>query len=163
MSARVLLATGNDILATGLTARLSTETGIDSVTVVRDGLEALRALEASPLDVVVLDVMLPGRSGFDACRTLRRRGCRTPILILTARGEVGDRVRGLDLGADDYLTKPFEMQELLARVRALLRRPVPPTAVSRSARNQPVTFGPFVLDLQGRELRRGGVSVAPLQ
>ena len=76
----------------------------------------------------MLDVMLPGRDGFDVCRTLRQRGIATPILMLTARGQVVDRVVGLKLGADDYLTKPFEMIELLARVEALLRRAAAPPA-----------------------------------
>lgn len=92
------------------------------VRVARDGLEGLRlALDETP-DLVVLDVMLPGLDGFSFCRELRARGRGMPVLMLTARGQVGDRVTGLDAGADDYLSKPFAGEELLARVRALLRR-----------------------------------------
>jgi DNA-binding response OmpR family regulator len=92
------------------------------VRVARDGREGLRlALDETP-DLVVLDVMLPGLDGFSLCRELRARGRAMPVLMLTARGQVGDRVTGLDAGADDYLPKPFAGEELLARVRALLRR-----------------------------------------
>jgi heavy metal response regulator len=91
--------------------------------VARDGAAALEALaDATPYDLVVLDVMLPGRDGFDVLKTLRARGVRTPVLLLTARDTVADKVTGLDLGADDYLAKPFAFEEFLARVRALLRR-----------------------------------------
>lgn len=88
-----------------------------------DGEEGLDYALATPYDAIVLDVMLPKRSGLEVCAELRGRGLRTPILILTARGAVEDRVRGLDTGADDYLLKPFAFPELLARLRALLRRP----------------------------------------
>jgi len=88
-----------------------------------DGEEGLDYALANPYDVIVLDVMLPKRSGLEVCAELRGRGLRTPILILTARGAVEDRVRGLDTGADDYLLKPFAFPELVARLRALLRRP----------------------------------------
>ena len=88
-----------------------------------DGEEGLDYALATPYDAIVLDVMLPKRSGLEVCAKLRGRGLRTPILILTARGAVEDRVRGLDTGADDYLLKPFAFPELVARLRALLRRP----------------------------------------
>jgi heavy metal response regulator len=88
-----------------------------------DGEEGLEFALAAPYDAIILDVMLPKRSGLEVCAELRGRGLRTPILILTARGAVEDRVRGLDTGADDYLLKPFAFPELLARLRALLRRP----------------------------------------
>jgi DNA-binding response OmpR family regulator len=87
-----------------------------------DGSEALRRCKLTSYDLIVLDVMLPGVDGFEVCRTLRADGDRTPILMLTARGTEDDRVRGLSLGADDYLTKPFSVRELLARVDARLRR-----------------------------------------
>src|SRR5262245_6046164 len=86
-----------------------------------DGEEGLARAASGAYDVVILDVMLPGRCGFDVCRELRRRGVRTPVLMLTARGQVADRVAGLKSGADDYLVKPFEMAELLARVEARIR------------------------------------------
>jgi len=100
-------------------------------------------------DVIVLDVMLPGGSGFDLCTLLRRRGIRTPILMLTARDTVDDRVAGLDAGADDYLTKPFAFRELLARVRALARRG--PALVPET-----VTVADLEADLGSRSVRRGG-------
>ncbi len=96
-----------------------------SVEAVYDGETAQQRLLADPTeyDVVIMDVLLPGQSGIDVCRTLRRQGIRVPILLLTALGETDDKVAGLDAGADDYLTKPFPMDELFARVRALARRP----------------------------------------
>ena len=93
-----------------------------AVDVARDGGEALDWADIADFDVIVLDVMLPVRDGVDVCRTLRARGLRTPILMLTARDAVDDRILGLDAGADDYLVKPFELRELLARLRALARR-----------------------------------------
>ena len=111
--------------------------------------EDLRAEAPGTFDAILLDVMLPGGSGFDVCRTLRQRGVQTPILMLTARGQVVDRVVGLKLGADDYLVKPFEMAELLARIEALLRRGAAPvsstTAVtenSASARSRSTSAKP---------------------
>jgi DNA-binding response OmpR family regulator len=99
-------------------------------------------------DLLILDIMLPGRNGFEICQRLRRAGVQTPILMLTARGEVSDRVRGLRLGADDYLGKPFEMSELLARVDALLRR-IPALA-------QVLRFGIAEVDFgSGRATRKG--------
>jgi len=100
-------------------------------------------------DVIVLDVMLPGGSGFDLCTGLRRRGLRTPILMLTARDTVDDRVQGLDAGADDYLTKPFAFRELLARVRALARR-------GPALLPETVKVADLEVDLGSRDVRRGG-------
>src|SRR5215213_3872727 len=101
-----------------------------------DARTALESASTGAFDVILLDVMLPGGNGFDVCRTLRQRGVETPILMLTARGQIVDRVVGLKLGADDYLVKPFEMAELLARVEALLRRSRAPA----SAAGGPDTF-----------------------
>jgi two-component system response regulator MprA len=95
------------------------------VTAVADGVEALSTARREPCDALVLDVMMPGVDGLGVCRVLRADGDRTPILMLTARVETSDRVAGLDAGADDYLAKPFELEELLARLRALLRRAAP--------------------------------------
>ena len=105
-----------DLLAKGLRERAY------AVDVARDGASALEAAELNDYDAIVLDVMLPGVNGLDICRTLRAQDAHTPILMLTALDAVDDRVAGLDAGADDYLTKPFAFDELLARVRALLRR-----------------------------------------
>jgi DNA-binding response OmpR family regulator len=99
-----------------------------TVDVAQDGEEGLEYARCSPYDVIVLDVMLPKVDGFEVCRRLRATGARTPILMLTARDAVGDRIAGLDSGADDYLTKPFAFGELLARIRALLRRDAPSRA-----------------------------------
>jgi two-component system copper resistance phosphate regulon response regulator CusR len=103
-------------------------------------------------DVVILDVMLPGGSGFDLCRTLRERGVSTPILMLTARDAVDDRVTGLDAGADDYLTKPFAFQELVARVRALARR-------RPALQPRVVQVADLEIDLAGRRARRAGRTI----
>jgi two-component system, OmpR family, copper resistance phosphate regulon response regulator CusR len=111
--------------------------------------DGLRAAKLEELDVIVLDVMLPGGSGFELCRALRREERSTPILMLTARDAVDDRVTGLDAGADDYLTKPFALQELLARVRALARRR--PALTPRT-----VTVADLEIDLAGRRARRAG-------
>ncbi len=103
-------------------------------------------------EVIILDVMLRGGSGFDLCQELRGRGITTPLLMLTARDTVDDRVRGLDVGADDYLTKPFAFRELLARIRALARRR--PALVP-----QVVTLADFTADLQTRRVARGGDAI----
>jgi two-component system OmpR family response regulator len=104
-------------------------------------------------DAIVLDVMLPGIDGFETCRRLRRDGIWAPVLILTARGAVEDRVAGLDGGADDYLTKPFSFAELLARLRALVRR-------GESERPSVLEVGNLRLDPASRQVRRGGVEIA---
>jgi two-component system OmpR family response regulator len=104
-----------------------------------DGDAAVMQAAVYDYDAVVLDVMLPRRDGFEVCRALRQRGCWAPVLMLTARGAIGDRIDGLDAGADDYLTKPFDFGELLARLRALLRR----TPAERPAR---LEVGPLSVD-----------------
>ena len=126
-----------------------------SVKAVQDGHEGLVLACTAEFDVIVLDVMLPGMNGFDLCRDLRKRGVRTPILILTARGELSDKVKGLKLGADDYLPKPFAMPELLARLQALLRRAVP--EAGRSTKTY--EFGSVVVDLRSTTVRREGKAV----
>ena len=120
-----------------------------SVVGVNDGRAALEQIIKQPPDAVVMDVMMPFADGLTVCRELRHRGIRTPILLLTARHEVGDRVAGLDAGADDYLAKPFAVDELLARVRAMLRRHGPVTGVTV------LQIGDLVLDPARREVRRG--------
>ena len=115
-----------------------------------DGSEALEKLEgeAQP-DAIILDVLMPGTDGLEVSRTLRRSGSRVPVLMLTARAEVGDRVAGLDAGADDYLTKPFALEELLARLRALLRR-------TADGSGEALRFADLELDPGTREVTRGG-------
>ncbi len=121
-----------------------------TVTTAADGLAALKRLGQTEFDAVVLDVLMPNLDGFEVCRRLRATGSRTPVLILTARDSEEDTIRGLDLGADDYLVKPFGLGELLARVRALMRRTRP---VGEDA---PLFFSGLSLDQQAREASRGG-------
>ncbi|MCC7034319.1 MAG: response regulator, partial [Acidobacteria bacterium] len=116
-SARLLLVEDEPGLQLTLSDRLAAE-GY-SVETAADGDTAIRRAGGEPFDIIVLDVMLPGRDGFEVARTLRQQGVQTPILMLTARSQVVDRVVGLKLGADDYLTKPFDTMELLARLEAL--------------------------------------------
>jgi two-component system, OmpR family, response regulator MprA len=122
-----------------------------AVALAADGAEALASISGSSPDVVVMDVMMPRLDGLEATRALRKAGNDVPILVLTARDAVGDRVEGLDAGADDYLTKPFALQELLARLRALLRRVVP----HEDAPDEVLTFADLSLDVATREVRRG--------
>jgi two-component system, OmpR family, alkaline phosphatase synthesis response regulator PhoP len=117
---RVLIIEDEPGLVMALTQRLTSE-GY-TVEAASDGEQGLARGASAPFDCIILDLMLPQKSGFDICRDLRGRGINTPIIMLTARGQVIDRVIGLKLGADDYLTKPFAMMELLARIEALLRR-----------------------------------------
>lgn len=128
--ARILLIEDDAALSRGLVAALTAE-GY-SVDPALDGASALMMASDEPYAIITLDVGLPDMSGFDVLKSLRAKGCHAPVLILTARDEIDDRVRGLDLGADDYLLKPFEPRELAARIRALLRRPqVDPAPVIR--------------------------------
>jgi two-component system alkaline phosphatase synthesis response regulator PhoP len=148
---RLLLVEDEPGLVMTLTDRLSAEGyEIDSAT---DASSALEAALSGTYDAILMDVMLPGGNGFDICRTVRQRGIQTPIMMLTARGQVVDRVVGLKLGADDYLVKPFEMAELLARVEALLRRS-PPTQTTDSYR-----FGDISVDFRKAEVTKGGTIV----
>lgn len=118
-----------------------------------NGSDALRTLALSSPDLIVLDVLMPGIDGLEVCRRLRKAGDSTPILMLTARDSVANRVEGLDAGADDYLVKPFALDELLARVRALLRRSSPEGA------EQLVRFSDVTLDPVTREVKRGPRSI----
>jgi two-component system, OmpR family, response regulator MprA len=118
------------------------------------GEDGLARLAAGGVDAVILDVNLPGIDGFAVCRELRARGDRTPVLMLTARDTVGDRVAGLDAGADDYVVKPFVLPELLARVRALLRRTV--VMENGAAGDAALRVGDIELDLVGMSASRGG-------
>src|SRR3982751_269710 len=116
-----------------------------------DGQEALGALDTRPPDAIVLDVLMPRVDGLELCRRMRRRGDRTPVLMLTARDAVSDRVAGLDAGADDYLIKPFALDELLARVRALLRRVAEPP----DEEPEQLALADLTLDPVSYEVRRG--------
>lgn len=126
-----------------------------SVTAVSDGAQALESLRSEPADVVVLDVMMPVMDGLTTCRVLRSEKNRVPILMVTARTETSDRVAGLDAGADDYLPKPFALDELLARLRALLRRAAPDTEAEPSS----LTVGDLEVDGAARRVWAGGDEV----
>jgi two-component system, OmpR family, response regulator MprA len=117
-----------------------------------DGREALDRLDGEPPDAVVLDVLMPYMDGLDVCKRLRAGGNAVPVLMLTARDEVSDRVAGLDAGADDYLVKPFALEELLARLRALLRR-------TNGSGTETLRFADLELDPGTREVARGGVAI----
>jgi two-component system, OmpR family, response regulator MprA len=119
------------------------------VALASDGREAVRSQATMPADAVLLDVLMPGLDGLEVCRRMRDIGDRTPVLMLTARDEVGDRVAGLEAGADDYLPKPFALEELLARVRALLRRS------GWSDEREALRFDDLELDPRSHEVRRG--------
>jgi two-component system, OmpR family, copper resistance phosphate regulon response regulator CusR len=148
--ARVLLVEDEKTL--GVTLQEGLERAQHTVDLATDGEDALDYVRVGSYDVIILDVMLPKLNGFEVCRQLRADGVRTPILMLTARDSVDDRITGLDSGADDYLVKPFAFGELLARVRALLRRDAP----SRDAtvRVAELTLDPAAqrIDWQGRPL-----------
>ena len=126
------------------------------VALAADGAEALAGIAATDPDVVIMDVMMPRLDGIETTRALRTAKNDVPILVLTARDAVGDRVEGLDAGADDYLTKPFALQELLARLRALLRRAVP----TEGDEAEVLAFADLTMELATREVRRAGREIA---
>ena len=156
MSARVLVVEDEAALARGLGDHFRDE-GYD-VRLVARGDQAVPAVREFRPQLVVLDILLPGRSGLDVLRELRAAGDRVPVLMLTAKGEVVDRVVGLELGADDYLAKPFALRELLARVRALMRR-----AEGTAPEPDEVTVGAVRFDLRGMTARgpAGGLELTP--
>jgi two-component system response regulator MprA len=120
------------------------------VSLAADGEEALDVLASTPADAVILDVAMPRLDGLEVCRRMRQAGDRTPILMLTARDAIDDRVKGLDVGADDYLVKPFALRELQARLRALLRR-----SGEGSGEGEMLHYADLVLDTSAHEVRRG--------
>jgi two-component system alkaline phosphatase synthesis response regulator PhoP len=151
MEPKILLVEDEPGLVLTLTDRLRSEGyAVESAP---DGEEALARASAGSFDLILLDVMLPGKSGFEVCRQLRRSGNHTPVLMLTARTQVVDKVVGLETGADDYLTKPFDMMELLARIQALLRRAGPRPG------SQMHQFGSVRVDFRRAEVVRDGQPV----
>jgi two-component system alkaline phosphatase synthesis response regulator PhoP len=154
MSKRILLVEDEPGLVLTLSDRLASESY--KVESVRDGESGLARASNEAFDLIILDVMLPRKNGFDVCRDLRQRGVNTPVLMLTARGQVVDKVIGLKLGADDYLTKPFEMMELLARVEALLRR-APRTG--QTSDSETYQFDSVKVDFRRAEVERDGAKV----
>ncbi len=149
----ILLVEDEPSLVLTITDRLTSE-GYE-VVAARDGETGLAIASSQAIDLVVLDIMLPGMDGFEVCRELRQRGIQAPILMVTARTQVVDRVVGLKLGADDYLTKPFEMIELLARIEALLRRAHGGLAASPES----YFFGNVRVDFGGATVTRCGEEV----
>jgi two-component system alkaline phosphatase synthesis response regulator PhoP len=150
MLKNILLVEDEQALRMTLRDRLSTEGyGVDCA---GDGVEGFEKATQLPFDLIVLDVMLPRRNGFDVCRDIRQAGLATPILMLTARGQTADKVVGLKLGADDYVTKPFDMSELMARIEVLLRR-VPGLAADRPSVHR---FGSITVDFRGTSVTRDG-------
>ncbi len=153
MNQRILLIEDEPGLVLTLTDRLMAE-GY-AVEAARDGQTGLERAASEAFDLLILDIMLPRKNGFDVCRDLRQRGIQTPTIMLTARGQVVDKVVGLKLGADDYLTKPFEMIELLARVEALLRRAPSAPLIAPEI----YQFGPVHVDFRRAEVERDGEPV----
>jgi DNA-binding response OmpR family regulator len=153
----ILIAEDEPGIALGLEDDLKME-GYQ-VEVVADGIAASKRASEAAFDLILLDVMLPGKDGFEVCRELRRRGSRTPILMLTAKAQESEKVMGLELGADDYVTKPFGTRELRARIKALLRR-------SRlEQETEAYRFGNVEVDFERGELRRDGhpVELTPIE
>ena len=148
---RILIVEDDPVLADGLTRSLrQSDFAVDCA---HDGEHADHVLSAQNYDLVILDLGLPKLGGFEVLRRLRRRGAGVPVLVLTARDALPDRVKGLDLGADDYMTKPFDLPELEARVRALIRR-------GQTGGSALLTHGPLTLDTSGRRATLNG---APLE
>ena len=147
---KILIA--EDEISTAKALKVILEKSKFSVDIVHNGNDAWSYIQAGPYEVIVLDIMMPGMSGLEVLSSLRKKGCTTPVLLLTAKNEVEDRIEGLDLGADDYLAKPFAMGELLARVRAMLRR-------RDEFRPDIKTFGDISLNPHSYELSRGEKSV----
>ena len=151
---KILLVEDEKGLILTLTDRLVSE-GF-SVTTAADGKTGLDLAVSESFDLVILDVMLPKKNGYDVCRDLRQKGIATPVIMLTAKGETIDKVLGLKLGADDYLTKPFEMMELLARVEALLRRP---SSLKRETLSGAFQFGGVAIDFRRAEVTKNSAPV----
>jgi two-component system alkaline phosphatase synthesis response regulator PhoP len=149
---RILVVEDEPGIALGLEDDLKIE-GYD-VEVIADGAATSHRAREGGFDLILLDVMLPGKDGFEICRELRRAGMRVPILMLTAKTQEAEKVMGLELGADDYVTKPFGTRELRARIKALLRR-----ARAQEAAIECYRFGDVEVDFRRGELRRGGVPV----
>jgi DNA-binding response OmpR family regulator len=150
---RILVVEDEPVIALGL--RDSLEAEGYGVEVAGEGVEAESRAREGGFDLILLDVMLPGRDGFSICRNLRASGVSTPVILLTAKGQEADRIKGLDLGADDYVTKPFSRGELLARIRAALRR----RSAAGERQASSYSFGDVTIDFARHEAARGG---APL-
>jgi DNA-binding response OmpR family regulator len=150
---RILVVEDEPAIALGLEDDLRIEGW--HVEVIADGATAARRAREAAFDLILLDVMLPGKDGFEVCRELRKAGLRTPIIMLTAKTQEAEKIVGLDLGADDYVTKPFSPRELRARIRAALRR----TAPTADAHDRVYQFGNVEVDAVRCEVRRAGTVV----
>ncbi|TXI58678.1 MAG: two-component system response regulator OmpR [Limnohabitans sp.] len=143
-----------------LLRRFLSQEGFD-VLMAEDSRALTRIMQRESVDLLVLDLMLPGEDGLNICRRLRAEGQKVPIIMLTAKGEDVDRITGLEIGADDYLAKPFNPRELLARIHAVLRRrPVQEAPGAPSNDHETIAFGDFVFDLGARSLKKGGKDIA---
>ena len=155
-----ILVVDDDARIRDLLRRYLSQQGFD-VLLAEDARALQRIMQRETVDLLVLDVMLPGEDGLSICKRLRSEGVRTPIIMLTAKGEDTDRITGLEIGADDYLGKPFNPRELLARIQAVLRRrPVAESPGAPSAEQEVITFGDFVFDLGARSLQKNGQDIA---
>jgi two-component system alkaline phosphatase synthesis response regulator PhoP len=150
---RILIVEDEPGIALGLEDDLKME-GYE-VEVAGDGVAASRRARETAFDLILLDIMLPGKDGFEVCRELRRAGLRMPVLMLTAKTQEAEKVMGLELGADDYVTKPFGTRELRARIKALLRR----AGEDLQTEDQVYRFGDVELDLPRAKLRKNGLPV----
>jgi DNA-binding response OmpR family regulator len=157
-----ILVVEDDARMASLLARALRESGY-AVDVVADGNDAVFQVSSGSYDLVVLDVLLPGKSGFAVCRELRATAASMPILILSARSEIADRVRGLDLGADDYLPKPFAVEELRARVAALLRRRSLPQQITLTVGNIHLDRGRRSVEVRGKVVELTGKEYSLLE
>lgn len=157
--AQKILVVDDDVRLRTLLQRFLEDQGY-SVKTVADAVQMDRVLGRELFALIVLDFMLPGEDGIAICRRLRESGNNTPIIMLTARGADSDRIKGLEAGADDYLQKPFNPQELLARIKAVLRRQARELPGAPSQTSEVVSFGPWTLDLSTRQLSNTGTSVS---
>ena len=153
-----ILMVDDDLRMRELLQRYLTDQGF-SIKAVSDGKEMDKALETDSFDLLVLDLMLPGEDGLAICRRLRGANVSTPIIMLTARGDEVDRIVGLEMGADDYLPKPFNPRELLARINAVLRRHDHTSTQETSQKNANFQFGEFVFDTVARSLSKNGQAI----
>ena len=155
-----ILVVDDDLRLRDLLKRYLTEQGF-GVETVADGAAMEHNFKRTRYDLVVLDLMLPGKDGLAICRRLRATGNGVPVIMLTAKGDDVDRIIGLEMGADDYLAKPFNPRELVARIHAVLRRQAPPAAPGAPSREEiVVSFGPYALNLATRSLTRDGEPIA---
>jgi two-component system phosphate regulon response regulator OmpR len=155
-----ILIVDDDTRIRDLLKRYLTQEGF-SVYLAEDGKALTRVMQRETVDLIVLDLMMPGEDGLSICRRLRAANDHTPIIMLTAKGEDVDRIVGLEVGADDYLSKPFNPRELLARIQAVLRRrPIPEVPGAPSSENEIARFGQFTFDLAARTLHKGSEALS---